>query len=85
MQRRPTNGQTAAAKRANAIAHDIGIPMDDLDVLYRYPEFVRHDLRKRRLIALTVRRHAGEDAHHARRLDPDRARFPATDPGRHQE
>src|SRR5262249_19800786 len=84
-QGRATDRQTPAAKRANAIAHDIGIAMDDLDMLYRYPEFVRHDLRKCRLIALVVRRHAGEDAYHTRRLDPDGAGFPAADTGGHQE
>src|SRR5215471_14855338 len=84
-QGRATDRQTAAAKRANAIAYDISIAMDDLDMLYRYPEFVRHDLRKCRLIALAVRRHTDEDAHHARRLDPDGTGFPATDTGRHQE
>src|SRR5712691_7961120 len=80
-----TDGQTPTAKRPNTIAHDIGIPMDDLDMLHGHPEFVRHDLRKRRLIALAMRRYAGEDAHRARWLDPDRTGLPASNPGRHQE
>ena len=49
--------------------------MDDLDVLDRYPQPARDDLRERRLVTLTVTMRAGEHGDSAGRIDAHFAHF----------
>jgi hypothetical protein len=53
--------------------------MDDLDVLDRHAELVRHDLGEGRLVALAVAVRAGQDLDVARRVELDLCRFPLAD------
>ena len=62
--------QRPRAHRAAAGGHEVGVAVDDLDVLHRDAGLLGDDHRPRRLVALAVRRRAGVDGRTCRRDAP---------------
>ena len=71
--------QRARAVRAQAHRARRGVAVDDLDDARVDPEAVADDLREARLVALAVRRGAGEDRHRARRVHAHERRLVEAD------
>ena len=79
MERDPADRERAAAVGVHAELRDGSVAVQHLDVVDADAELVGDDLRKRRLVALAVRRGARDDLHRAERLEADRRRVPAAD------
>ena len=58
-----------------------GVAVDDLDLLDRHAELVRHELGEGRLVALAVAVRAGQDLDVAGRVEPELRRLPQADTG----
>ena len=80
--RRSADRRAAAAVSVAAIVGDVGVAVQDDDVLDRHAEAVADELRERRLLPLAVRRHAGDHGDLRRDLHAHAAPFPAA--GRHR-
>jgi hypothetical protein len=78
---RECKGGTADGRRATSVgapAHRrrVGVAVDDLHVARVDADLARDDLRKRRFLALSVRRRSDEDVGFAGRVHPDDGAFP---------
>ena len=69
--------ERARAVGVHALGRDLRVAVQHLDVLERDPEPVGDDLAPRRLVALAVRRDAGDDLDLAGREHPDAGALPA--------
>ena len=80
--RRVDDGDAADDQRPRAVGvealrRDLGVAVQDLDVLERHAELVGDDLAERRLVPLPVRGGAGDDLDLAGGQHPDRRGLPA--------
>ncbi len=69
-QRGAAHHQRARAVGAHAELHPIGIAKHDIDIVERHPEFLRHDLREGRFMALAMIVGADQDRHLSGRMHP---------------
>ncbi len=73
----PADGERSRAVGVHAVGSPAGVAVDHVDVLDRDAEDAAGDLAPGRLMALAVRRGAGDQLDLARREQPDRAVLPA--------
>src|SRR5262245_52703039 len=79
--RREADRPGARAIGAHAELHLVSIAVNHADVLDRDAEAIGDDLRKRRLMALTMLMRAGENLDRTGRIDADLSRLPQADAG----
>ncbi len=77
VERRTADRRAAAAEGADAVLHDRGVAVQHDHVVDIDAQFVGRDLRERGLLALAMRRSAGQHRHFAGRIDLDRGAFPS--------